>query len=130
MHGRFRTVEQDKLFQPEGTELAAEFATDRTGCSCYHYHFIFKRCTYLIHIDTYLITPQQVFNTDFRKITQGPFTFYEFIYGGQNQHMDLLLLAIADQTLTFVFYGLIVYEQYCFNIFTGYQTVKFSLSGN
>ena len=125
MHRGFGTVEQNQLLQPEMAELAAEFATDGTGGSGNQYDFAFQGVGDLLHVDTDLFAPQEVFDTDFGKGAQLYFTSLEFVDGGQQQHADLLFLAKTDQAFAFFFYDFIIGKKDGLDVIAVHQAVEF-----
>ena len=110
VHRGLGTVEEDQLLQSEGTELTAEFATDRTGSPRYHHHLAFEGFAYLVEVDLDLITAQQVFDPDFRQGFQAVLFLSQYIHGRENQHLHPGMGSVNNQTVFFFLHALLAGE--------------------
>ncbi|MPM54248.1 hypothetical protein SDC9_101023 [bioreactor metagenome] len=82
--------------------MAAEFATDATGCSRNQHHLTGELRNHLLHVDVDFVAPQQVFNAKFRDTTVHQLAVLEFVHGRQHQHAYLGFGAIAHQTILLI----------------------------
>ena len=110
MHRGLGTVEEDQLLQSEGTELTAEFATDRTGGTRYHHHLAFEGFAYLVEVDLDLITAQQVFDLDFRQGFQSVLFLTQYIHGRENQHLHQAVGTVRNQPVFLLLSGFLARE--------------------
>ena len=100
VHRGFAHIEAHKVAHIELGELAADFATDTTGCTGNQHALALQQGADFFHIDLDLVATQEVFDIDATDGTVEDSVFH--LFGVRHhQHTEVELLAETDEALLF-----------------------------
>lgn len=99
MHRGLGVVEQHELLDSERRQLAAQLGTDRPGGAGHHDGLAAEVGDDLVHRDLDLLTAQQILDLDLADRLFLHLAVDHLVDRGGDQHLEVALRAVADQTL-------------------------------